>query len=204
MTVDEARDVVKFLLAGFPHQVSFMKPEEMRYVLAFYASSLEDLEYADVRAACVRLGRVSEKIPSVAAIRAAVVTTRVGGAKTGAEAWGPVHRAMREMGSHRVPGKDFVFPDPITARVVAALGWTDICASTNIDHVRARFIDAYNQITITERREAQASDGARTAQLAGTGRKPIALREGRERTLGALVAGIAPLDPPQLNDEEEI
>lgn len=203
MTVDEARDVVKFLLAGFPQQVSFMKPEEMRYVLAFYASSLEDLEYADVKAACVRLGRVSEKIPSVAAIRAAVVTTRIGGAKTGAEAWGAVHRAMKSEGSHRVPGKDFVFPDPITSRVVSALGWGDICASTNLDHVRARFIDAYNQITISERREAQAADGARAPQLAGTGRKPLELREGRERSLGKLLAGIAPLDPPEDAEDDQ-
>jgi len=168
MTPSEARDVVKFLMAGYPTQRTFMSATDIDGMLAFYVAGLVDLDAAPTRAAIIRLSRSAKKIPTVAEIRAEVVGVLARGARrTGLEAWGEVLAAVSKYGSHRWPGIDFQWGDPVVARVVAALNWSDICASeaTTMVATRARFIDAYEAIAKAERTEAQASNGARNAQL---------------------------------------
>jgi hypothetical protein len=194
MTLEQAAGVVHFLLAGYPGHRARMSPGDVRGMVAFYAAAIADLDEDAVRAAITRLARTAEFIPTCAAIRAAVVVTRHGGRKTGAEAWGAVHRAMREEGWHSVPGVDFAFADAITARVVRSLGWADVCASKMLDHVRARFIEAYDEIALQERREAQVADGARSLSLeAGGSVRALPARRDRDggpaKTIAELVSG---------------
>lgn len=170
MTVDESKDCVKFLLAGFPREASFMSPEQASYTLVFYASALQDLDYADVRRAMIRLARVSEKLPTVAAIRAAVVTTRAGVRRTGSEAWGDL-RGLRQFRERQALGAC----DQLVLEICTAFDWIEwrtlwrngqdieqwhVVTGENESADRARFIDAYDQQASTSAREAQASKGA--------------------------------------------
>lgn len=174
MTPDESKDCVKFLLAGFPRESSFMSPEQAAYMLVFYASALQDLDYADVKRAMVRLARVSEKLPTVAAIRAAVVTTRSSKRRTGSEAWGD----LRGLRTYRERAALDAFPDQLVLEICRSFDWIEwrtlwrggqdieqwhVVTGENESADRARFIDAYDQLATNTAREAQASQGARLA-----------------------------------------
>lgn len=188
MTATESREVVRMILSGWPAQRQRMSAEDTQGMALFYAAGLEDIDVAAARAAIIRLARTSEWMPTVAAIRAAAITNELGARRAGAEAWGEVLAAMRTKGSHRYPGVDFWFDDAVTQRVVRALGWADLCASDNSVADRARFIEAYDQITKTERTEAQASPGVSTARLLPS----------------SPVVGPAPQIPPRLSDSERV
>jgi len=59
-----------------------------------------------------------------------------------AEAWEEVMREVRRVGYYGVPA----FENPITARVVKALGWREICMSENVVADRAHFMRMYEQV----------------------------------------------------------
>jgi hypothetical protein len=159
MTREEVREVFQLVLAGWPTQRQRLLDADLRAMTAMYTLGLIDLEYKLVQQALGRLVRTSEWMPTVAAIRDAVGVVAHGRKPTGAEAWGEVVAAMKRYGSHRTPGNEFTFNDPIVARVVRMFGWRDLCASDNAHADRARFIDAYDRISMQERVEAQASPG---------------------------------------------
>lgn len=194
--IRRAAELVTFMLAGYPVQRSKMTEADVRAMIAFYAAGLCDLDYDQVKRAMTRLGRSSEFIPPVAAIRAACVVTQHGARKTGVEAWGAVDKAMSQMGAYRTHGVDFRFSDPITTRVVRSLGWEDMCVALP-DHIRSRFITAYDEIARQERTEAQVAAGARSPMLEDkrfdrrleASPQPRLDRDGgHARTLGELVA----------------
>ena len=128
---------------------------------------LGDLEVPKVKAAVTRLARTSEWLPTIAAIRAAVGVVEHGEQSTGAEAWETVLSAIRRHGSHRTPGIDISFGDPITAcGVVKALNWGELLRERQRDRGPSSVsVDAYADIAKTERREAQAAPGATNPQL---------------------------------------
>lgn len=166
MTEDETVDAVRFLFANYTTQRMKMTAVDVRATWAAYAAGFADLELEAVKAAITRVAKTEVYLPGVATIRAAIGTIAHGPKKTGLEAFGAVLYAMRNLGQARGPG---VLEDPITRLVVKSFGWFDMCASKNPDHVRARFIDAYNEIATQERIEAQALPGAVNPQLPQTG-----------------------------------
>lgn len=165
MKAEQTKEIFHLVLGGWPTQRQKMTDEDVGAMATLYALSLADVDFARCKAAVVRLVQTSRMMPSVADIRAELGIVQHGVVRAGAEAWGEVLRAMRTRGSHRSPGVDFEFADPITARVVTALGWLDLCASDNQAADRARFIEAYDQISRTERREAQTLPGATSPRL---------------------------------------
>lgn len=205
MTIDQAKDAVKFLLAGFPREVSFMSQEAVGYMLAFYASGLQDLGYEDVRRAMVRLSRISEKLPTVAAIRAAVVTTRSSKRRTGSEAWGDL-RSMRQF--RELDAKKEI--DPLVLEICTSFDWIEyrtlwrsggdveqwhVVTGENESADRARFIDAYDQMIVNRWREAQAAKGAPAIAGGAVKSLPRGDRDGGEpRSMAELVAAVAPSD----------
>lgn len=153
MTEDEALMVVAVLSAAFPHAKGGGD------TVVVYRDSLLDLEYENAERA-VRSLILTEKeyMPSIAKIRERAIELRDGGRRTGVEAWGSVIRAMKAKGSHRTPGVDFVFNDPITSLVVQSLGWAELCAgdADNLMASRARFVQAYDQISVDDAKSRQA------------------------------------------------
>jgi hypothetical protein len=170
MTRQEAAKLITVMFAACPAQASKLDERRKVDMVDAYATLLEDVTYEAGNTALRVLLQTRTWMPSVADIRSTVREMQVGPVKTGAEAWGSVMRAMREKGFYRTPGIDFYFNDPVTARVVAALGWGELCSSENAVADRARFIDAYDVMTLQDRKEqlAPALSAARETREALT------------------------------------
>lgn len=159
MTTDEVRDVVKYLLAGYPAQRSKMKPDDAVRMYAFYCTGLADLDDPKVVLAAIdRLAKTARFIPTVAEIREAVGVVHHGEQSPASKAWGAVARAMHDQGAYRTPGVDFLIADPIAADVVRDIGWESMCTGLP-DHIRSRFMDGYAERQKLERKVAQVSPG---------------------------------------------
>ena len=152
MTDTEVARIVAVLLAAFP--AAKASPNTS----AVYERMLGDLDYRVANAAVERLIATAKWLPTVADIREACLTLSAGEKTPGGEAWGMVLKAVRLFGYVRSPGVDFDFPDPITQRCVAALGWSAICASENMAADRARFIELYDKLAAADRAR-QLADG---------------------------------------------
>jgi hypothetical protein len=171
MTDIEAKKLVATLLAAFPRDASFLGPDQVRATAGAYQAGLQDLDSVQAAAAIRRLQATSERLPSIAAIRKAALEQAEGAARAGGEAWGDVTAAIRRYGSYRTPGKDFEFRDPLVARAVTALNWSDLCASENAVADRARFIELYEDLVDRRRVEgvtASLPGASAPRQLGGT------------------------------------
>jgi hypothetical protein len=138
-----------------------------------YETMLADLDHPTAYVAVERLIATSKFMPSVAEIREAYMDLMHGDRRAGGEAWGECLAAISRWGAYRSPGVDFTFRDPLVARVVAALGWTNLCGSENQVADRARFVELYDRLAVgarksiateslpgaTRLRELQAADG---------------------------------------------
>lgn len=132
---------------------------------ATWHSIIGDLPYELADRALRAHLSLSPHPPAPAEIRARALEIQRGNRKTGLEAWGGVVRAMKREGAHRTPGADFVFSDPITAKLVRDMGWQELCAAEDVAHTsdRARFIEAYDRLAADRQREAQSPTLAQAA-----------------------------------------
>lgn len=183
MKQSEAAKLVAVLLVAFPSQGSRLSSVQQTTMAEMFADMLSDLSYEQCNAALRVLIQTRQFLPTVAEIRSTALELARGPAPSGGEQWGSVTRAMREKGAWRVPGEDFVFNDPITAKCVQAMNWTALCLSENSVADRARFIELYDKLAGDARREAQAP-----ALAAAREQREIAA--GNVSTL-ALVEGVA-------------
>lgn len=87
-----------------------------------------------------------------------------------AQAWGEITKLIITFGRSNKPDIE----NPISARVVEALGWRELCMSENQVSDRARFIQAYDQYIERERNEQQTlpSIKALSNRLSMPGLKP--------------------------------
>lgn len=150
MTDTEVARIVAVLLAAFPQSKATPTTSSA------YERMLADLDYVVANAAVERLLATAKFLPTIAEIREACLTLSNGEKRPGGDAWGEVLSAIRKYGYVRVPGQDFEFSDPVVAKCIRALGWTELCSSENVHADRARFIELY---------DAEASQ-SRTRQLA--------------------------------------
>lgn len=179
MTADQMQGLFKIILAGWTSQRQRIAAGDIGEMAKIYAAGLMDLDFEAAKSAVIRIVHTAKFLPTVAEIREAAGIREYGPRRSGGEAWGSVIRAIRERGRHKTPGVDFAFNDPITARIVKAFGWFDLCASDNAVADRARFIDAYEAVERTERTEAQAAFGGRNPQLE-RGASPLEIAGGAE------------------------
>lgn len=192
MTDLEAKKLVATLLAAFPRDASFLGPDQVRATAGAYQAALSDLDSSQAAAAVRRLSATSERLPSIAAIRRAALEQAEGAARAGGEAWGDVVAAIRRYGSYRTPGKDFEFRDSLVARAVAALNWSELCASENAVADRARFIELYGDLSDRRRVEgvtASLPGASAPRQLGGTQPLTDVLKQIFSGNLPALTAG---------------
>lgn len=167
MIATETKQLMRMILAGWPTQRAKLTDDDLAAMGMIYHAGLSDLDFEVCKSAVTRMVRTSTFMPSVAEIRAAAGVIVHGERVIGAEAWGSVVKAMKEQGSHRTPGVDFWFRDPITERVVKALNWSELCGGEADKNAadRARFIDAYNDIADRERVAAAATTGGKNPML---------------------------------------
>lgn len=136
-----------------------------------WADLLEDLDYRACSLAVRSLAQTQKFAPGVAEIRAYVLELERGPVRPGGEAWRDFLDAVSRYGAYRTPA----FADPIVSRCVTSLGWQELCLSENQVADRARFIELYDRLAASQRREQQSP-------LLGAAREQRALREA-ERTV---------------------
>lgn len=153
MTNQEVSQIVFMLFAAFPQAEGKQTEERLR----LYKLMLVDLDFELAKAAVQRIIQANKFLPTVAEVREAARDLRIGKRRTGMEGWGDVTRAIASVGSYRTP----VFDDPVVARVVACMGWRELCLGDNESALRARFIEAYEAIADRDLREEAVSEPLR-------------------------------------------
>jgi hypothetical protein len=191
MTRNEVARLVEVALSACG-QGQHMTVRQVESLVNAWELLIGDLTYPRASAALATLLQSSPYLPAVADIRRLVLELERGPVRTGADAWGDVHRAMSRFGSHRTPGLDFHFDDPDVAALVRSFGWRELCASDNAVADRARFIDAYEQSAAQRRREAQAPALGAAAEARASAR---ALVQNVASSLASASSGPPAIDP---------
>lgn len=190
------------LAAAYPTQIQRLSPDETKAWAEIYGRSIVDLELGAARAAVERLVRTSTWLPTIAELREAAVHVNGGRRRAGAEAWGDVAQMIGRWGQYREPGVDFDFDDALVAKLVRDFGWRRLCQSEDITADRARFITAYDQLAIEQRKDAAASPGARGALPAAPAqRRQLAKAAGVSREERAAAAEELRLARAQLESD---
>lgn len=149
MNAKEAEEAVAIALAACPAHAAKLDANAAKNMVTAWMMMLEDLPGAEVAAALKRHIATSKWLPSVAELRELVAEAKYGDRRPGGDAWGDVLRAIATVGAYRSPA----FADPVVARCVHALGWRELCLSENQAADRARFVELYDKLAATERRE---------------------------------------------------
>ncbi len=128
-------DALMVLYAAFPNT------EWSEATQAVYAKYLADIPVDDLRTVIAQAIATCKFPPSIAEIRDTWHNLQHADRLTWAEAWDAVQREIRRIGSYSTPR----FDDPITAKVVEAMGWKTMCAALteNVATDRAQFRQMY-------------------------------------------------------------
>jgi len=137
---DVAR-VVSILSAAYPNwNVS-------PYTVEVYYQDLKDIDAHELEIACqhCRTEAGRKFAPSVGELRGAVMDLRRASLQipSAYEAWGEVLKAFIEVGHNGSPQ----WSHPLIAKTVRSLGWRNLCMSEDQTADRARFLQAYEQLT---------------------------------------------------------
>lgn len=151
------------LSAAYPrHEIADATPE-------LYLHLLADIPDEILEAATLDHISRSTFYPTIAELRAAAANLATGADRlpTAYDAWQEVSQAIVRFGRDRKPD----FANPILERTVSALGWRNLCLSTNQIADRARFIEAYNEFLHRAREQSVALPQVRAlaARLAAPG-----------------------------------
>jgi hypothetical protein len=159
VTEVEAQKAITMLVTAYPTSFGKMDGDQQAATRKIYREMILDID-ADTAACAIRGLIATQKfMPSIAEVREACMIVKYGRQRPGGDAWGDVLAAMSRYGRRRTPGRDFAFDDPLVARAVSALGWTELCTSDLRAADRARFIELYEQLAGYARADAQAGTG---------------------------------------------
>jgi hypothetical protein len=175
----EAGKVVAVIVAACPAQSSKLDASRVAAMVDTFAALLDDLSYEQVNAAVRVLLQTRTWMPSVADIRQTVLEFERGPVRAGGQGWGDFLAAVGRYGAYRSPQ----FDDPLVARVVAALGWKELCLSENQVADRARFVELYDKLAAQGQREGQSP-------MLAAAREARELEQRSGTTLGDAIAGL--------------
>ena len=114
--------------------------------VGMYLRLLKDIPVAELQVVVDQAIAESEFLPTIARLREMHRKLDNVGRLTWADAWELVQKEVRRIGVYQAPK----FNDPITVRVVATIGWRNICASEQPDTVRAHFRQMYEALANRE------------------------------------------------------
>ena len=128
--------LMKKLVAAFPN--SQATPQ----TVVVYAEMLQDIPIVELEIVVNQVLAESKFLPAIAELRE--MHRKLGNINkiTWADAWELVQKEIRRVGSYQLPK----FDDELTARVVKAIGWRDLCISEEPGIMRAQFRDMYNAL----------------------------------------------------------
>ena len=119
--------------------------------MEIWYDSLKDLDYQECGLAVKRIMMENTFAPMIATIRIAVRDSRPQ-LPTAGEAWSEVELAIKKYGM-KLGRTAIESMTPITSKIVAGLGWWELCNSTNQSTDRAHFLKMYKEIADKERQE---------------------------------------------------
>lgn len=170
-TDKEILQVFALLKANYHHALRKMTAGEISDLQVLWCELLRDVEGDVLRAAALKHASTSKWFPTVAELRDAAFAIAYPQRPTAMEAWGEVARQVRSVGSWDKPA----FGNPITRQLVTEMGWLNLCVSDCPGADRARFIQAYDQLTAREKDAAMelpaVSEVRRRLQAATEGRR---------------------------------
>ncbi len=135
--MNDIRAILKQLVAAYPHA------EATRETTAVYDRLLSDIPPADLQTVVDQAIAECKFLPTIAELRERWHSlTRGLGQPSATEGWNEVLEQIRTVGYIGTPQ----FSNAITARVVKAMGWRELCASENVIADRAHFMRMYEQI----------------------------------------------------------
>ena len=137
--------------------------------VAVYVELIIDLDKQTAQNALRGLLMVSEFAPSVAGIRKKVLELQGGLPLTKTEAWESIMDYVRRYGIYERPA----IKDDVVAEVVRAIGYREICQSTNTDTIRAQFLRLYEE-QAQKHLEQKLSAPSFQIKIEGSGVKEIA------------------------------
>ncbi len=155
--------VLKQLFSAFPNVQVTME------TTAVYMRLLKDIPVEDLQVIVDQAVATCKYLPTVAELRDLHHGLQNRGRLSWTEAWESVQREMRRIGSYGVP----VFSDPLTTRVVAAIGWRNLCISETQMADRAHFRDAYQALVARGDFDAKLLPQARMLATRSTGLVPL-------------------------------
>lgn len=140
-TPQDVQDVWAMLAVAYSQQLGKESAQDLTRKLRLYELMLQDLPGDVLEAAALQHIATGTWFPTIAELRKLAIDLMAPEAAPAIEEWGKVVRAIRAVGHTGTP----VFDNPITDRVVKALGWRDLCMADDVGHVanRARFLDGY-------------------------------------------------------------
>lgn len=133
MNEREAASIVAVIAAAYPQWPA------SKETVAVYADALGDVNQREALAAVREIILTDDRWPTVATIRRRVATRSGSLAPSPAQAWGEVTRQADEVGRSGRPE----WSHPAIAETVRAIGWYDLCMSTNGETIRAQFQRMY-------------------------------------------------------------
>jgi hypothetical protein len=187
MTDEEAVKIITLALAALPQQSARMTADNIANAAQVWAELMPDHDREEVWSAVKRLLVTSKWLPTPAEILAVIDAARHGRRPGGAEQWSRVCDAIGAVGRFR-PAP--AFRDPVTARVVDALGWRELCESENQVADRARFIELYDRLA------TEAVEDRAVAEVPGIARPALTGPRGRVGEMHRLDVSAFPGLPP--------
>ena len=136
MNQTETAKALLILYAAYPNT------EWTEITQGVYVKYLADIPVEELRTVIGQAIATCKFPPTVAEIRETWHGLSHVGRLTYGEAWELVQKEIRRIGSYGKPR----FSDETTARVVAAMGWKELCMSEDQGRDRAQFRDMYNAI----------------------------------------------------------
>jgi hypothetical protein len=142
-TFETITKVLAVISAAYPN--FDLKPETVKVYLKLLADLPDELLE---EASLLHIAQ-STYFPTVAELRAAAfeLLESQNPHPNGVEAWGEVEDQIHRVGYTGQP----VFQHPLTAQLVSAMGWQNLCRSENLVADRAHFLTAYEQLCSRER-----------------------------------------------------
>ena len=130
-----------------------LKPETVKVYLKLLADLPDEL----LEEASLAHIAQSTFFPTVAELRTAAfeLVERQNPLPAGLEAWSEVEDQIQRVGYIGQP----VFQHPLTAQLVNAMGWQNLCRSENQVADRAHFLTAYEQLLNRERKRQCLTNG---------------------------------------------
>lgn len=156
----EAASVVAAIAAAFPQWPA------SKETVRVYADLLGDLSHADVMAALRDLLLTEDRWPTVASIRRSVANRAGVLAPSAMQAWGEVTRQADTVGRTGRPR----WSHPALEEAVKAIGWYEICMSTNPETLRSQFTRMYEDAQRRFDRGVLTEPGRLSLDAGGTDR----------------------------------